>query len=262
MDALRKLIIGENNFQTQTPWGGWAAFFMSISFYIFQIITMAVIGIGLVTALHSFDVFIGEYSNSDIPSFINIGIITVLASFILTFGFVLFAGVLRGGSLGNTLLLKSPVNPIANVIFGVVLMTLFFISFSYVIETFFATDAVESEAMMKLIFRKFNESDFLWAGIAIIVIGAPFLEETIFRGFLLASLSKTRLGFWGAAVVSSAMWTTMHWYAISMAVGLFVFGLLLSLMVRRTGSIWVSILMHGIWNGVITAAGFAAIKAI
>ncbi|HFC04060.1 MAG TPA: hypothetical protein ENJ55_00015, partial [Rhizobiales bacterium] len=74
MEAVRKFIIGDNNFSSSTPWGGWAAFLMTVSFYLFQILTTVVIGVGLVIGLHGVNVFAGEYSPTDIPSFINIGI--------------------------------------------------------------------------------------------------------------------------------------------------------------------------------------------
>ncbi len=260
MEAVRRFIVGDNNFEAETPWGGWSALFMSISFFVFQIIITIIIGMVLVITIHGSGVFRGEYAASDIASFINIGIISLFTGYILTYGLVLFVGILRGGTIGNALLLKRPENLLRNIVVGVIALALFFAAFSFVISTFFAHDSTQSEAQMKLIFETLRQSSFLWAGVAVIVIGAPFIEETIFRGFLLASLSKTRLGFWGGAVVSSAMWASMHGYAISMAGGLFVFGLLLSWMVRRTGSIWVSILLHAIWNGGVTAAMFAAMN--
>lgn len=260
MQTIWKSIVGDDNFAANTPWGGWAAFFMSVGFFIFQIIVTAVIGIGLVLALHGAEVFRGNFEPSAVPSFINIGILTVLAGYVLTYGFVLFAGVLRGGTIASALLMKPPVELAKNIVFGIIVMAVFFTVFSLVVETFFASDGVQSEAQMKQIFDVLRQSNYLWAGVIIIVICAPFLEETIFRGFLLCSLSKTRLGFWGAATVSSALWAAMHGYAASMAVGLFVFGLLLSWLVRRTGSIWISILLHTIWNGGVTAAVFAAMK--
>ncbi len=262
MEAARRFFIGDFKFEANTPWGGWAAFFMSISFFVFQIVITVAIGTGLVVALHGVEVFQGNTSASDVVSFINIGILTLLAGYILTYGFILFVGGLQGGTIGEALLLKPSVNFGTNVVIGLVALALFFLAFSFVVSIFFADDGVQSEAQMKEVFGLIGQSGFVWAGVAIIVVGAPFVEETIFRGFLLASLSKTRLGFWGGAVVSSALWASMHGYAASMAGGLFVFGMLLSWMVRRTGSIWVSILMHAIWNGGVTMAIFTAMKAV
>ena len=261
MDAIRKFIVGENNFRAQTPWGGWAAFFMSVGFFVFQVLAAIVVGGAVVLWLHGVEIFAGNPSPEEIKSFIDIGIFTALASYILTFGLILLVGGSRNGSIGDVLLLKMPVKPIANIVFGIAIVAVFFIGFSYIIENFFPRDGVESEAQMKQIFGLIGESNLLWAGVAVIVLGAPFVEEAIFRGFLLTSFSKTRLGFWGAAVLSSALWAAIHGYAVSMAVGLFVFGLLLSLLVRRTGSIWISILLHALWNAGVTAAIFVAMKA-
>ena len=45
---------------------------------------------------------------------------------------------------------------------------------------------------------------------AVIGIGAPLSEELLFRGFLLSALAKSRLGFWGAALIATALWTSLH----------------------------------------------------
>jgi len=262
MEAVRRFIVGENNFRTDTPWGGWAAFFMSISFFVFQILVAIVVGAGLLLWLLGADIFTGTPTPNEIGSMIDIGIVALLISYALTYGFMLFVGGLRGGNIGDVLLLKKSTNLWTNIVFGVLALAVFFASFSLIIDAFFASDGAQSEIQMKQIFGLIGQSGFVWAGVAVIVIGAPFVEETIFRGFLLASLAKTRLGFWGAAALTSGLWAMMHGYASSMAAGLFVFGMLLSWMVRRTGSVWVSILLHAIWNGGVTLAIFAAMKVV
>ncbi len=260
--TLGRFLAGDNNFSSQTPWGGWAAFFMSVSFFAFQIVVAMVVGLALVLWLLGVEIFSGKPAPGDVTSLIDIGIVTLLISYALTYGFMLFVGGLRGGTIGDVLLLKKSVRLFGNMVFGIVVLAVFFVTFSLVIDTFFARDGAQSEIQMKQIFGMIGQSGFVWAGVAAIVIGAPFVEETIFRGFLLASLAKTRLGFWGAAAVSSGLWAMLHGYASSMAAGLFVFGMLLSWMVRRTGSIWVSITLHAIWNGGVTLAIFAAMKAV
>ncbi len=259
MEAVSRFIVGEDNFTAQTPWGGWAAFFMSIGFFVFQILVTILLGLALVLSLHGLRVFDGSPTAADVSSFIDITIITLMLSYVLTFGLILFVAARRGGTIAQVLQFKRPVNLMVNAVFGVLALVVFFVLLSFVIDTFFPQDSQQSEVSMKQIFTLIKKSQFIWGGVAIIVIGAPFLEEAVFRGFLLTSLASTRLGFWGGAAVSSALWAAIHGYAASMAVGLFVFGLLLSLLVRRTGSIWVSIFLHALWNAVVTAGVFATL---
>jgi membrane protease YdiL (CAAX protease family) len=83
----------------------------------------------------------------------------------------------------------------------------------------------------------------------VIGVGAPLSEELLFRGFLLGALSKSRLGFAGAALVSTLGWTALH--AGYSFLGLFevaVAGLIFSWLLWRTGNLWVPIVCHGVYN--------------
>ena len=259
MDSVPKIMAHQYNPLGRTPWSGWAAVFISISFLAFQFIIAALVGVVLLVSVVGTSVFDGGLLVGEVRTLIDIGIISFAISYILTTGVVVFVGGLRGGAVLDVLLLRKPDNFIANLITGFVLLVFFFWLLSFVIETFFVGDAKQNEAQMKQIFTAIKSSNLLWVGVVIVVIGAPVIEEMIFRGFLLNSLSKTRLGFWGAAGVSSLLWALVHGYATSMAVGLFVFGLLLSLMVKRSGSIWISIILHSLWNGFVTAGMLVAL---
>ncbi len=83
----------------------------------------------------------------------------------------------------------------------------------------------------------------------IAVILAPLWEELTFRGFLLSALAKTRLGFWGAALISNILWASLHgMYSWAGLVSVFVAGLILSWLVWRTGSVKPAIITHAIGN--------------
>lgn len=83
-------------------------------------------------------------------------------------------------------------------------------------------------------------------------IGAPFSEEVLFRGFLFPALSKSRLGLAGAAVVSTAGWTALHaGYSVYGLVEVCLVGLFFCWLTVRTGSLWVPILCHAIYNTAI-----------
>jgi membrane protease YdiL (CAAX protease family) len=89
--------------------------------------------------------------------------------------------------------------------------------------------------------------------VAGVVIGAPLAEEFVFRGQIFAALAQTRIGFVGSAIVTSAMWAALHISEPAPFVGLiFLMGLILSWLLVRFGSLWVTIVCHCAWNAIAT----------
>jgi membrane protease YdiL (CAAX protease family) len=87
---------------------------------------------------------------------------------------------------------------------------------------------------------------------AVLGVGAPLSEELLFRGFLQSALAKSRLGFWGAALVSTLLWAAMHaGYSLVGLAEVFFIGLLLSWLLWRTGSLRVPIFCHAVYNSLI-----------
>lgn len=87
---------------------------------------------------------------------------------------------------------------------------------------------------------------------AVIGIGAPLSEELLFRGFLLSALAQTRLGFWGAAMVTTALWTSLHvGYTVVGILEVLIIGLFFSWLLWRTGSLRVPIFCHALYNSLI-----------
>jgi membrane protease YdiL (CAAX protease family) len=96
-------------------------------------------------------------------------------------------------------------------------------------------------------------SNWLCQRVLVLVIGAPLTEEFMYRGFLLSALAKSKVGFWGAAIITDAAWTVTHafyhpWAALP---AIFVHGLLVSFLLWRTGSLWTCIFAHMTVNAVI-----------
>lgn len=83
-----------------------------------------------------------------------------------------------------------------------------------------------------------------------IAIGAPVAEELIFRGQLFSALSQTRLGVAGTTLLTAAMWSLLHVSEPWLSIGLiFIMGLIFGWMMWRFGSLWLTIVCHGVWNG-------------
>lgn len=86
----------------------------------------------------------------------------------------------------------------------------------------------------------------LLIGTALIV--APVAEELIFRGYLFGVLRRYA-GRWWAMVISGMVFAAIHAHIPSLA-GLFVLAVALTLVYEGAGSLWASILMHSLFNGI------------
>ncbi len=97
--------------------------------------------------------------------------------------------------------------------------------------------------------------------IATTAILGPLAEELIFRGMLLQSLAKTRLGFWGAAVLVAVPFAFIHGqqYGYLSSIPIIVTGLGFALGLRLTGSLWAPITQHMAVNSI--ALAFQTLRA-
>lgn len=93
------------------------------------------------------------------------------------------------------------------------------------------------------------------AYVILTVIGAPLLEETLFRGVMYRSM-KQLWGVGGAMAVSAVIFGLTHGNLPQFYVGCLM-GLMFGLIYECTGRLWVGILSHAIYNGWTTcmAAG-------
>lgn len=88
----------------------------------------------------------------------------------------------------------------------------------------------------------------------IAVLLAPVIEETVFRGLLLRTLMH-RVGFWPAALISTAIFAAFHTYEVSTLAGaltlagvVFVLGLTNCLLVRWSGRLAAGMMLHALFN--------------
>lgn len=80
------------------------------------------------------------------------------------------------------------------------------------------------------------------------VVVAPLVEETLFRGILLPVLMK-KMSPGAAIVISSAFFAVIHQHLPSF-VPLFVLAVVLAMLYIYSGSLWPSVILHAIFNGV------------
>lgn len=108
----------------------------------------------------------------------------------------------------------------------------------------------------------------LSAGIAFTGIAAGFVEEMVFRGFIL-NLLKTRWNRGLAIILPSVLFGAVHIIGMDFSVsgcllvlvaGTMV-GIMFSLIALESGSIWNSGIVHSIWNIIIIGGGLAISEA-
>lgn len=86
---------------------------------------------------------------------------------------------------------------------------------------------------------------------------APFTEEMFFRGLIYGWLRR-RVSVWLAAGVSGLGFAVLHgiWWLIP---ALFLLGVTLALIYERSGSIWASVVTHGLFNSLTTVLYYLAL---
>lgn len=104
---------------------------------------------------------------------------------------------------------------------------------------------------------------FTWFSAVVTVflasIVAPFVEEFLFRGLVHRWISE-RTGMWIAIPVSAAIFAVLHGIPLLIP-PLFVVGCLLAWVYEKSRSIWPCIVLHGIYNGVMTVSLYVALAS-
>lgn len=112
-------------------------------------------------------------------------------------------------------------------------------------------DAIETVAHETLRSMQANPRDpAWWTTAALVTIGAPIVEEIVYRGFLQPGIRLLIGRPWLAVILPSILFAFVHgeavpWHALPV---LFVLSLALGIARARTGSIVPSIVMHALFN--------------
>lgn len=82
-----------------------------------------------------------------------------------------------------------------------------------------------------------------------VVIGAPIVEELLFRGFLFSQLKTTKLGINGSILLTSLIWTSIHLqYDLFHLIPIFLLGILLGYLMQKYNSLYLVIIIHAVHN--------------
>jgi hypothetical protein len=87
---------------------------------------------------------------------------------------------------------------------------------------------------------------------------APIVEELAFRGLLYRWL-RERLGIWIAAFGSAIGFSVLHGIP-GLIPAIAVLGLVLAWIYEITGTLWAPIIVHGIYNAIVTTILYAAVS--
>ena len=234
-------------------WGGLGILLaILLVYFILQLI------VGLVIA------FLGFHAQLDDPSaFLKSTIIGVFPASVLTGVFIWWVSKFRGGVPSDVLALRWPrlgwlgwLFVIGGFLIAMYIVVIFVVVvFQVDLSQFQAGPDGEPEAqdlVRQSMAEMAKEPVLYWVAVLAVVIGAPLGEELIFRGYMFSFLSKTRVGLAGATLLTSAVWALSHkftapWFLVGV---LFVMGIALGCLLIRFGSLWVTLICHGVWNAI------------
>lgn len=92
-----------------------------------------------------------------------------------------------------------------------------------------------------------TQLEYVMAFISLVIV-APIAEEVIFRGYLFGKLKKYAK-VWISVVLSALLFAIAH-FQFNVGLDTFALGVVLALLRVVTGSLWASILLHMLKNGV------------
>lgn len=97
------------------------------------------------------------------------------------------------------------------------------------------------------------QAESLWDWFVVVLmvcILAPGSEELLFRGYLYHSLCD-QWSVWASVLLTSLFFGCMH-YDLFRLLPLTFTGICLNVVAIRSGSLWGSVIMHGVWNFMMT----------
>lgn len=151
----------------------------------------------------------------------------------------------RNTRLTDAFALRPPAHGVSDYVLGLALMVVTLTAVNVIAILVLGHDPLTDLRPFSGIFKG---SAWLLA-LAVVGIGAPVSEELLFRGFLQAALTRSKLGFAGAAAVSIVLWAALHaGYSIIGLIEVVLIGVVFSFLLWRTGSLRVSLVCHALYN--------------
>jgi membrane protease YdiL (CAAX protease family) len=129
----------------------------------------------------------------------------------------------------------------------------FLVAVVFMIFSDMATLSLDKPVVPDFMARVFSTAEPQWFFWLALIFAAPVFEELFFRGFLLSGLCASFVGPVGAVIITSALWAVIHMqYELYLLLTIFVMGLILGTARLKTGSTYLTIGMHSLFNLVAT----------
>jgi uncharacterized protein len=97
-----------------------------------------------------------------------------------------------------------------------------------------------------------------WAALLLVSVAVPLMEETVFRGVVLQGMSRY-ISFNWANLWQAALFMAIHESLVAMPL-IFLIGWLAGRLVKRTGGLLASMILHGLNNAVALGTIIAATR--
>jgi len=173
-----------------------------------------------------------------------ISIITFVSSLVLLLAFLGFTRI-RTRAVRLYLGLRLP--SLRAFLFGIVALVAILAALGFVSSNFSDPRAL---AFMRGMFVSARREHLLWLLVGAVSIAAPIGEEITFRGFLYKTI-ELRFGPVAAIVATALGWAALHiQYGLVSIASIFAIGLFLGAARYYSRSLVLTMILHGIWNGV------------
>ena len=229
--------------QPASPWGPWATVGWSLVVAVAVTLVDVAVQMALLVAKEGIERAAGVQTG--LPELENSGLffaLATLASAPVCVGLVGLFARIRKGTTVRRYLGVNPL-PLRAMIKWLGLVALFMI-LSDAITSLLGRPTVPE--FMVSTYKTSYFAPLLWLAV---LVAAPLMEETLFRGFLFEGLRHSRMGVTGAIALTSLVWTAIHFqYDLYELCILFVMGVILGMARSRTDSIYAPIILHSFCN--------------
>jgi membrane protease YdiL (CAAX protease family) len=248
--TLPGFVLGQPRYQPSTPWGAWLAALATVT-----ILILSQFGAYILVLLLTSDS--PASGGSDSPDGGQV-LLLLLATQAAVVVLVLLAASFFGGRPRDVLKLGAIDGGLTSIGYAMVLMAGLLGLLNAVLYWLQSDVLSDMEQYLHLV-----RSEPWLLSVLAIGIGAPLMEELLFRGFLLSALARSRLGFAPAAVLTTGAWTALHWgYSVVGLLEVFGVGLYFSWLLWRTGSLWPPLICHAVYNtGLVLVLRYAPLPA-
>lgn len=228
---------------TPRPWGFWATAGLSLVVYgVYAGISVVLAVIFLVRDEVSGQGLPLPTTTEELPSYGFAVLTGLVAGGIVGTGLlVLFAKLKRGWSARRYLALET--------VSWRVLAAWIGITIGFLVLYHAVTLVLKPENTAGMYLALYESAGYPWLFWLAIAGVAPVFEEVFFRGFLFRGLAASRLGTWGAIVISSLAWAVIHFqYDATVVAILFALGILFGMARARHGTVTLTIALHMLFN--------------